>query len=81
MNDRVEVLKILAEILRKELNNAKLVVAEASSANNVDGWDSINNLSIISEIETRFNITFSIDVIFKLETVGDICDHIISNQK
>jgi acyl carrier protein len=81
MKSKEEIFRILTEIFRIELEDQQLVITESSSANNVEGWNSINNIVIITEIERKFNITFSIDVIFKIETAGDICNFILDQKK
>jgi acyl carrier protein len=80
MKSRDEIFQILTEIFRNELEDQQLIITESSSANNVEGWNSINNIIIITEIEKRFNVNFSVDVIFRMETVGDFCDFIFDQQ-
>lgn len=49
---------------------------DQSSPSSVDRWDSINNLTIITDLEEKFNVTFSIDDIFEMQTIGEICNKI-----
>lgn len=81
MEQRIMILEKIQEIFRTELNNNTLIITDNSSTNNVENWDSMNNLIIISAIETEFNISFPIDIIFNARNVGDLCDYILSQQK
>ena len=69
----------IATIFRNEFGQPDLIVHYGSSPKTIEKWDSVNNLVIISAIEERFKIEFSIDSIFKSENVGDLCDYVVSN--
>jgi len=79
MEKKEKILKVLNEIFRKELNNDSLIIDFLSSPKNIEGWDSVTNLLLISSIEEKFNIQFSIDFIFEAENVGDFCGYILTN--
>jgi acyl carrier protein len=81
MKTKDEIFSALTEIFRRELGDRKLEITETSSPNNVQDWNSINNIVLINEIEKEFNISFSIDAIFKMETVGDIYKNVIELTK
>ena len=78
MQIREEILRKIEEIFKTELGNDSIEITYESSTNNVDSWDSMNNLIIISAIEKEFNISFPLDVIFDAKNVGDLCDYILS---
>lgn len=73
-------LNALREIFQKELGDENLEIDFSSSAHSVEKWDSVNNLIIISSIEEKFDVEFPIDVIFKAQNVGDLCDYIVQNK-
>ena len=39
---------------------------------NIQEWDSLNHLSMVMELNERFNITLSFEEVLSIETVGDI---------
>ena len=78
MGTREEILRKIEEIFKTELEDDSMQITYESSTNNVDKWDSMNNLIIISAIEKEFNISFPLDVIFDAKNVGDLCDYILS---
>lgn len=81
MGTREEILRKIEEIFKTELEDDSMQITYESSTNNVDKWDSMNNLIIISAIEKEFNISFPLDVIFDAKNVGDLCDYILSQSK
>lgn len=72
--DNQTIFNLVSEIIKGELGEINMKLSLASKPSSVDKWDSINNLSIINSIEEKFGITFSIDDIFHMESVDDICN-------
>lgn len=68
MNVKDEVLAIIAKVL--EVTVADL--DDDTAIGDFPTWDSLHHLSIISEIEQKFEIQFTPDVLMDLEDVGDI---------
>lgn len=79
MEKREAILEIITGLFRQELSEPSLVLTFASSANDVEKWDSINNLILLTAIEDRFKVVFPIDFILKADNVGDLCDFVINN--
>ena len=77
MNYRDEALKEIMGIFRRELGDENLLIDFASSPGSIEKWDSINNLMLLNRIEEAFGVSFPTEVIFKIETVGDICDYLV----
>jgi acyl carrier protein len=42
------------------------------TANDVDGWDSLSHVNLITTIEAKFNIRFSQKELLKHRNVGDL---------
>lgn len=70
--ERNEILAKLQTIFQEELDNDSLVITEESSANNVDGWDSLSHVQLISAIEDEFNISFTSKEIMNWKKVGEM---------
>lgn len=47
-----------------------------TTANDVDGWDSLSHVNLITAIELRFNIRFSQKELLKHRNVGDLIANI-----
>lgn len=74
MKTREELLEEVQGVFRKVLNNPTLTIDDSSSAQDVNGWDSLTHVMIISEIEKRFKIRFSIKEMLSWKTVGNMID-------
>lgn len=68
-----EILKEMNGIFARVLDSPSVVVTEASTANDVDGWDSLSHALILAEVEKHFGTKFSIRDVVRFQNVGDIC--------
>jgi acyl carrier protein len=75
--EKQEVLKKLNEIFAEVLKKPDLCLTESMSTDDIDGWDSLTNMMIISEIEKRFEFHLKMRDIIRMRTVGDMCNVIL----
>ncbi|MDD6518436.1 MAG: acyl carrier protein [Prevotella sp.] len=68
-----EILKTLDQVFRKVLKRDNITLTETTTAADVEGWDSLTNMLLISEIEKTFQLHFSFREIVRLKNVGDLC--------
>lgn len=76
--ERTEVMNKLTTIFRTVLNNQSLVLKDKLTANDVDNWDSLTHMLLISEIEAKFAIKFRLKELNKMRNVGDMIEIILS---
>ena len=62
----------LKDILAKVLLIDKSKISDRMSRKNVEEWDSMAHLMLVSEIESVFEVAMSDDDIMEIQTVGDI---------
>lgn len=62
----------LKEILTKVLLVDKSEINDGMSRKNMEDWDSMAHLMLVTEIESAFEITMSDDDITAIQTVGDV---------
>lgn len=79
MDKKEQILEEIESIFKRELKDPGLEISYDSSVDSIEKWDSITNLVLISAIEEKFNIIFSVDAIFTMENVGDIVNYIYLN--
>jgi len=75
----METHEILAEVTRifvKVLDNDSIALDHTTTANDIEGWDSITHVQLIVAIEKHFNIRFTSSEIQKFRNVGNICEAI-----
>lgn len=77
--ETTELLEILNGIFRKVLKREDITLTENTTAHDVEGWDSLTNMVLLTEIEKKFGVRFSFHEIVKLKNVGDLC-HTIKNK-
>ncbi|MHC4268254.1 MAG: acyl carrier protein [Planctomycetota bacterium] len=65
-------MKRLKSILSNVLNIKEDTINDGTSPDNVDMWDSFAGLMIVTELESQFNIKFTMDEIVAVKCVGDI---------
>jgi len=70
--DKKEILKTINTILCDIFNDPTLVVTEATSAQNIERWDSITHVNILMTVERTFKIRFSLGEIKQLRNVGEM---------
>ncbi len=62
------------EIFRAVFDQPDLVVTRESNAATIDGWDSLAHINLITIIEKKFLIKFSLGELQELENVGGMLD-------
>ncbi len=60
----------LTELFRDLFSDDDIVLTAATTAADIDGWDSFNHISIIVAVETRFGIKMQTREIEGLHNIG-----------
>lgn len=72
--ERKEIIEKLTEIFRKVLAVKELELNDQMTADDVDTWDSLSHMLLITEIEETFNIKFRLRELNKMKNVGALID-------
>lgn len=51
-------------------------INDNSSPENIEKWDSFNGLVLVDELETEFDVKFTLDEILDVKMVADIKKHL-----
>lgn len=62
----------LTGIFRMVFDDDTIQIRPDMNANDVDGWDSLSHVNLITTIEAKFNIRFSQKELLKQRNVGDL---------
>lgn len=62
----------LTQIFRTVFDEPALEINPETTANDVDAWDSLSHLNMISAVEKEFDIKFKLKDLVKLKNVGDL---------
>ncbi len=67
-----ELLDRLTQVFRIRFNMPELILKDELTAPDVPGWDSLNHITLILDIESEFGIRFSNQEVSELKNVGDL---------
>ena len=70
--ERKEIVDKLTVIFRTVFKDCNIVLRDEMTANDVDNWDSLTHMAMISEVEKVFSIKFKLKELNKLKQVGDL---------
>ena len=72
MSMRTEIYVTLTNIFRELFDDENINLTPATTAADIDGWDSFNNLNIIAAAEQAFGVKINSREIESLGSVGDL---------
>jgi acyl carrier protein len=78
MMNKADVFERLTGIFRKVFSDESLEINDELTANDVDGWDSLTHMLLITEVENSFKVKFRLKDLNKMRNVGDLADIILS---
>jgi acyl carrier protein len=69
---RDEILENLTELFRTIFDDDDITVSDATTAADVEGWDSLSNIQLILAVESAFRIRLSAAQVSSLAQLGDL---------
>ena len=69
-----EILAEIQKIFRDQLNDNGITLYDATTANDIEAWDSLTHIQLISAVEKHFKIRFRSIEIRSFRNVGELCD-------
>lgn len=79
--EKEEILQQLTLIFEHVLKRSDLKIDYNMSAEDIDEWDSLTNMTIISEIEKKWGVHFKLRDIVRMKNIGDMIDVIIKQSR
>ena len=70
--EKKEILEKLTVVFQEVFSDSSLVLNNDMTANDVEKWDSLTHMLMISTVEERFGVKFKLKELNKLKKVGDI---------
>ncbi len=71
----------LQQVFRRVFDAPDLVIAPATTANDVDGWDSLSHVNLILAVEQRFHVRLGWKQLLAMRNVGDLLREIQRNEQ
>ena len=72
--EKSEILAQMNGVFCKVFKREDIKIDRETNANDINDWNSLNHLTLITEIESSFNIKFLLKEILKFKNVGDTVD-------
>jgi acyl carrier protein len=78
---RDETLHKLTEIFRSIFDDNSIVLTSETTANDIEEWDSLNQIKIILAAEQAFKLKLNARKIDGLQNVGEMVDYLLTEQQ
>ena len=75
---REEVFMKLNDIFRDVFDDDGITVTDATVADDIEGWDSLEHINLLAVIEQEFGMKFNMGQVVSMKNVGEMADIIIS---
>ena len=70
--ERNEIVEKLTAVFQEVFSDSTLVLNDEMTSKDVEKWDSLTHMLMISTVEERFDVKFKLKEVNKLKQVGDI---------
>lgn len=70
--NKEEIFNIVANIIRENFDNEELQISMETCGKDIEGWDSLEHINIITLVENTFNIRLTMKEITSMVSVADI---------
>ena len=70
----------LKSVFEKVLEENDIIITRELTAHDIEKWDSLRHIQLISEVESTFGIKFKLREIMSMNNVGDLIDLINAKQ-
>ena len=67
-------LEELQEIFRSVFDDDSLIINRETTADDIEDWDSLAHIELVSNIEKKFSVKFTMVEVMSLENVGEFLD-------
>ena len=72
--ERTKIYEIVTDIFRNVFDDEDIELKNETNAEDIEDWDSLAQITLISEMEKRFGIRFNMQDVIALQNVGDMID-------
>lgn len=77
--DKQELLKELNKIFIEVFDEEEILINENTTPDDIEDWDSLMQISLVTEIETRFKVKFKIEEVVNMNSVGEILNIVMKH--
>lgn len=70
---RQEIFEKLNQVF-SDVFDEEITVTDETTASDIEGWDSLTHITLISEVEDTFDIKFAMKDVLAMQNVGQMVD-------
>jgi len=70
---RSTILSELNSIFSEVFEDESIRLTEQTTAPDVEGWDSLTHIQVVTAVEKHYGIKFKLSEIMKFKNIGDLC--------
>lgn len=74
---REEIFENLNVVFRSVFDDDDIVVNDATTADDIEDWDSLEHINLVVAVEKKFGIKFNMGEVNDFKNVGEMVDTII----
>ncbi|MDE5680584.1 MAG: acyl carrier protein [Lachnospiraceae bacterium] len=67
----------LNEVFRDVFDDEEIVVNDNTTSSDIEDWDSLEHINLVSAVEQAFGIKFSMGQVVTMKNVGEMVDIIL----
>ena len=71
---REEIVEKLTNVFRDVFDDESIVLTDETTAADIEDWDSLAHITLITSVEEEFNCKFSMKDVLGLKNVGEMID-------
>jgi acyl carrier protein len=75
-----EISSNLKSVFQKVFEENDITITREMTAQDIENWDSLRHIQLISEVERAFGIKFKLREVLSMKNVGDLIDLIHAKQ-
>ncbi len=77
--NRTEIFEKLTDIFRDVFDDEGITLTEATTAADIEDWDSLTHITLLSAVEEEFEVKFGMKAVQNLKNVGELADLIAAS--
>lgn len=71
----------MTKFFQDEFDDDTIHVTDATTANDIEDWDSLEHINLVVAVEKRFKIKFTMGEVAGMKNVGEMVDIILKRMK
>ena len=72
--NRTEIFEKLTEVVQDVFDDETITIGEATTASDIEDWDSLTHITLLATVEEEFGVKFSMKAVQGLKNVGELAD-------